>query len=100
MDPTIARAVADYDRLLRDEKELVEEMEDRLFERMRQAKLTFGGRVLCPFVRPNFLSPELYEQVRGVCRGILGAIDKAAERLGPEQLWDRVDLTPEERELM
>jgi hypothetical protein len=100
MDPTVVHAVEDYDRLLKDEKELVEEMEDRLFERMRQAKLTFGGRVLCPFVRPNFLSPELYEQVRGVCRGILGAIDKAVERLGPEQLWDRVDLKPEERELM
>ena len=99
MDPTLARAIEDYDRLLREEKELVAEMEERLFERMRQAKLTFGGRVLCPFLRPNFVSPEVYEEVRGVCRGILGAIDKAATRLGPE-LWDRVDLTPEERELM
>jgi len=99
MDPLIARAVEDYDRLLKDEKELVEEMEDRLFERMRQAKLTFGGRVLCPFLRPNFVSPEVYEQVRVVCRGILGAIEKAEARLGTE-LWDRVDLTPEERELM
>jgi len=100
MDPATARAVEDYDRLLRDEKELVEEMEDRLFERMRQAKLTFGGRLLCPFVRPNFVSPEVYDEVRGVCHGILAAIDKAAERLGPEELWDRVDLTAPERELM
>jgi uncharacterized circularly permuted ATP-grasp superfamily protein len=99
MDPAIAGAVEDYDRLLRDEKELVEEMDDRLFERMRQAKLTFGGRVLCPFLRPNFVSPELYGQVRGVCRGIFRAIEKAESRLGPE-LWDRVDLTPGERELM
>ena len=99
MDPVITRAVEDYDRLLKDEKELVEEMEDRLFERMRQAKLTFGGRVLCPFLRPNFVSPEVYEEVRGVCRGIMGAIEKAESRLGTA-LWDRVDLTPEERELM
>jgi hypothetical protein len=99
MDPTVARAVEDYDRLLDQEKELVADMEERLFERMRQAKLTFGGRVLCPFLRPNFVSPEVYEQVRGVCRAILGAIDKAAARLGPE-LWDRVDLTAAERELM
>jgi len=99
MDPTVARAVEDYDRLLEQEKELVAEMEEGLFERMRQAKLTFGGRVLCPFLRPNFVSPEVYEQVRGVCRGILGAIEKAAARLGPE-LWDRVDLTAGERELM
>jgi uncharacterized circularly permuted ATP-grasp superfamily protein len=99
MDALIARAVEDYDRLLKDEKELVEEMDERLFERMRQAKLTFGGRVLCPFLRPNFVSPDVYDEVRGVCRGIIGAIDKAEARLGPE-LWDRVDLTPEERELM
>jgi hypothetical protein len=99
MDPTVARAVEDYDRLLQEEKELVAEMEERLFERMRQAKLTFGGRVLCPFLRPNFVSPEVYEQVRGVCRGILGAVEKAAARLGTG-FWDRVDLTPPERELM
>jgi len=99
MDPTITRVVSDYDRLLRDEKALVEEMEDGLFERMRQAKLTFGGRMLCPFLRPNFVSPEVYEQVRGVCRAILGAIEKVEARLGTE-LWDRVDLTAEERELM
>jgi hypothetical protein len=99
MDPLIARAVEDYDRLLQDEKELVEEVDDRLFERMRQAKLTFGGRVLCPFLRPNFVSPAVYEEVRGVCRGILGAVAKVEETLGTE-LWDRVDLTPEERELM
>lgn len=99
MDPVISRAVEDYDRLLQDEKELVEEIDDRLFERMRQARLTFGGRVLCPFLRPNFVSPAVYEEVRGVCRGILGAIAKVEERLGTE-LWDRVDLTREERELM
>jgi uncharacterized circularly permuted ATP-grasp superfamily protein len=99
MDPAVAEAVEDYDRLLRDEKELIEEMDERLFERMRQAKLTFGGRVLCPFLRPNFISPEVYGQVRGVCRGIFRAIEKAESRLGPE-LWDRVDLTPGERELM
>jgi uncharacterized circularly permuted ATP-grasp superfamily protein len=99
MDPLIARAVEDYDRLLQDEKELVEEVDDRLFERMRQAKLTFGGRVLCPFLRPNFVSPAVYEEVRGVCRGIMGAIATVEEKLGTE-LWDRVDLTPEERELM
>jgi len=99
MDPVVSRAVEDYDRLLKDEKELVEEMEDRLFERMRQAKLTFGGRILCPFLRPNFVSPEVYAEVQGVCRGILGAIDTLEARLGPE-LWERVDLTPGERELM
>jgi hypothetical protein len=29
-----------------------------LAERMRQARLTFGGRLLCPFLRPFFLGPS------------------------------------------
>jgi hypothetical protein len=98
MDEATRRAVDDYHRLLRDDRALVEELEQRFFDRMREAKLTFGGRVLCPFLRPNFVSPAVYEEIRGVCRGIFRAIEKAEERLG-EGLWDRVDLTPEEREL-
>jgi hypothetical protein len=98
MDPATRRAADDYHALLRDDRGLVEELEQRFFERMRQAKLTFGGRVLCPFLRPNFVSPAVYEEIRGVCRGIFGAIEKAEERLG-QGLWDRVDMTPEEREL-
>jgi len=98
MDPATRRAADDYHALLRDDRALVEELEQRFFDRMRQAKLTFGGRVLCPFLRPNFVSPAVYEEIRGVCRGIFRAIEKVEERLGPE-LWDRVDLTAEEREL-
>ena len=98
MDPATRRAADDYHALLRDDRALAEELEERFFDRMRQAKLTFGGRVLCPFLRPNFVSPAVYEQIRGVCRGIFRAIEKVEERLGTG-LWDRVDLTAEEREL-
>jgi hypothetical protein len=57
VDPLAARAAEDYHHLLRDDKALVEELEARFFERMRQARLTFGGRVLCAFPRPNFVAP-------------------------------------------
>jgi hypothetical protein len=99
MDPLTARAVEDYHALLRDEAALLQELEQRFFERMRESKLTFGGRVLCPFLRPNLVSPTVYEQIRGVCRRIFQAIEKAEARLGTD-LWDRVDLTPAERELV
>jgi hypothetical protein len=99
MDPLTARAIDDYHRLLRDDAALAQEVEERFLDRVRDARLTFGGRVLCPFPRPNFVSPAVYEQIRGVCRGIFGAIEKAEARLG-EGLWDRVDVTPEERELV
>ncbi len=99
VDDLTARAAGDYHQLLRDERALVQELEERLFERMRQARLTFGGRVLCPFLRPNLVSPAAYDEIRAVCRGVFRAIEKVEERLG-EELWDRVDLTPEERELV
>jgi len=98
MDEATRRAADDYHRLLRDDRGLVQELEQRFEGRMREAKLTFGGRILCPFLRPNFVSPAVYEEIRGVCRGIFRAIEKAEERLG-QGLWDRVDMTPEEREL-
>ena len=99
MDPLALRAADEYHKLLRDEKGLVQEMEVRFFDKMRAAQLTFGGRVLCPFLRPNFVSPRDYEEIRGVCRAIFAAIEKVEARLGPE-LLDRVDVTPEERDLV
>ncbi len=99
MDPLTARAIDDYHRLLRDDVALRQEIEERFLDRIRAARLTFGGRVLCPFPRPNLVSQAVYEQIRGVCRGIFRAIEKAEARLG-EGLWDRVDVTPEERELV
>src|SRR5438105_4595885 len=99
VDPLTARAAEEYHRLLRDEKGLVDELEERFFERIRQARLMFGGRVLCAFPRPNFVSPAAYEAIRGVCRQIFRAVEKVEARLG-EELWDRVDLTAEERELV
>ena len=99
MDPVTERAIADYDKLLKDEKALAQELQERFYERMRHARLTFGGRVLCPFLRPHFVSPDVYAQVRAVCRGIFRAIEKVESVLGPE-LWSRVDLTPAETELV
>src|ERR1700730_18281518 len=43
---------------------------DQFFERLRNAKLTFGDRVHCPFLRPFFLSPEDEPRVRVVAETI------------------------------
>jgi len=99
MDPVSERAVAEYHALLREDRALADDVEERFFARMAERKLTFGGRPLCSFARPNLVSRGVYEQISGVCRGIFGAIEKVERALGPE-LWDRVDLLPEERELV
>jgi hypothetical protein len=97
-DRVSERAVAEYHALLRDDRALAEELEERFFARMRERRLTFGGRWLCSFPRPNLVSTHVYEQIRDVCRGIFRAVEKVEQTLGPE-LWDRVDLLPAEREL-
>jgi hypothetical protein len=94
----VAEAVAFYDRLLKEDPDLEQELAGRFEQRMRRAGLTFGGRILCPFLRPNFVSPDLYDEVRAVCAAVFRAIERAEEHLGRE-LWQRVDLTPEEARL-
>ena len=99
MDPTSARAIAEYHALLRDEAGLAQELEEGFIARMRERELTFGGRVFCSFPRPNLVSAPVYHEIREACRGIFGAIEKVEAALGRE-LWDRVGLLPEERELV
>jgi hypothetical protein len=94
----LAEAVLHYDRLLKEDPDLEPELAGRFEERMRRAGLTFGGRILCPFLRPNFVSPELYQEVRAVCAAVFRAIERAEDHLGRE-LWRMVDLTPAETEL-
>jgi uncharacterized circularly permuted ATP-grasp superfamily protein len=71
-----------------------------LFKRMRQAKLTFGERVHCPFLRPFFLSPADEERVREVAE----TIADFGERIGTAALEDghlfaQLHLRPEEERL-
>jgi hypothetical protein len=99
VDPVTERAIADYHALLRDDAALREELEANFLERMRASGITFGGRVFCSFPRPNLVSAGVYEEIRGVCRGIFRAIEKVERALG-EGLWDLVDLQREERELV
>src|SRR5258708_13178838 len=92
MDPAADQAIRDYHALLRDEKGLAQELEERFFDRMRKANLTFGGRLLCSFPRPNLVSPPVYDQIRGVCRRIFRAIENwAASRC--RTLWHPTHLT-------
>jgi len=56
-----------------------------LFKKMRKAKLTFGDRVHCPFLRPFFLSHEDEERVRTVAE----TIAELGERVATAALDDR-----------
>lgn len=55
-----------WHKLLRQELQHSPEFTEQFYETLRAAKLTFGNRVHCPFLRPFFLSPEDEHRVRVV----------------------------------
>ena len=72
-----------------------------LFKRMRRARLTFGNRVHCPFLRPFFLSPEDEERVRTVAETIADLGERITNAaLGDKQLLAQFHLREEEERLV
>jgi hypothetical protein len=70
------------------------------FARLRAAKLTFGDRVHCPFLRPFFLSPEDEQRVRVVAETIADLGERVVSAaLEDEGLFAQLHLRPEEERL-
>ena len=73
---------------------------DQFFQRLRDAKLTFGDRVHCPFLRPFFLSPEDEQRVRIVAETIAALGERVvAAALEDRALFAQFRLRPEEERL-
>src|SRR3989442_12302278 len=73
---------------------------EELFKRLRKAKLTFGDRVHCPFLRPFFLSPEDEQRVRTVAETIAELGERVATAaLEDKHLLAQFHLRPEEERL-
>src|SRR6267378_1802425 len=74
---------------------------DQFFERLRKAKLTFGDRVHCPFLRPFFLSPEDEQRVRNVAETMAELGERVATAaLGNAELLGQFHLRDEELRLV
>ena len=70
------------------------------FKRMRKARLTFGDRVHCPFLRPFFLSPEDETRVRTVAETIADLGERiASAALDDKDLFAQLHLREEEERL-
>jgi hypothetical protein len=73
---------------------------DQFFERLRTAKLTFGDRVHCPFLRPFFLSPEDEQRVRIVAESVAALGERVvAAALEDRALFAQFHLRSEEERL-
>src|SRR5437016_4947407 len=49
---------------------------EALHERMEDNRLSAGGRLICPFLRPNFISRRQYESLVRTGEALIGAIDR------------------------
>ena len=83
-------AASYWQSLLREDVELSPGFGEELTGRMRGARLTFGGRVHCPFLRPFFIDAADERRVRRVAE----ALAAIGERVTNEALQDPASARP------
>ncbi len=93
-------AVVRYNKLLESGPFHDLEWAEALHQRMESAKLSSGGRLICPFLRPNFISRRQYEGLVKTAEALIGAIDRMEQMvLANPALLARLDLLPAEKML-
>jgi hypothetical protein len=99
--PKFTGNAAEYwDALLRPALENDRAFADNFLMELRAAKLTFGDRVHCPFLRPFFFSPQDEDRVRPVAETIAELGERVAlAALADEKLFAQFHLRPEEARL-
>src|SRR5690242_3164950 len=90
-------AVARYHKLLENQDLVWAEDFQR---RMEDAHLSAGGRLICPFLRPNFITRRQYETLVKTGEVLIGAIDRMEQMvLTTPALLARLELLPAEKML-
>lgn len=73
---------------------------EALHERMESGNLSAGGRLICPFLRPNFISRRQYESLVKTGESLIAAIDRMEQMvLANPTLLSRLELLPAEKML-
>jgi hypothetical protein len=98
---TPADPVEYWDALLRPLVKKSPALAKKFLGQVRAAKLTFGNRVHCPFLRPVFLSPEDEQRVRRVAEAIAVMAERlTSAALEDPALFEQFHLRPEEERLV
>lgn len=90
-------AIARYHKLLENQDLAWAEDFQR---RMEDAHLSAGGRLICPFLRPNFITRRQYESLVKTGESLISAIDRMEQMvLATPGLLARLELLPAEKML-
>jgi uncharacterized circularly permuted ATP-grasp superfamily protein len=93
-------AVAKYNKLLESGPLRDLAWVEALHEKMESARLSSAGRLICPFLRPNFISRRQYESLVKTGESLIGAIDRMEQMvLSNPVLLSRLELLPAEKML-
>jgi uncharacterized circularly permuted ATP-grasp superfamily protein len=73
---------------------------DDLHKKMEEEHLSAGGRLICPFLRPNFITRRQYETLVRTSEALISAIDRMQRMvLSSPSLLARMHLLPAEKML-
>jgi hypothetical protein len=93
-------AVARYNKLLETGPYRDLAWAEALHQRMETANLSAGGLLVCPFLRPNFISRRQYEALVKTGESLIAAIDRMERMvLANPALLARLELLPAEKML-
>jgi uncharacterized circularly permuted ATP-grasp superfamily protein len=93
-------AVARYNKLLESGPYRDLSWAEALHQRMESGNLSAGGRLVCPFLRPSFISRRQYESLVKTGEALIGAIDRMEQMvLTNPALLARLELLPAEKML-
>jgi hypothetical protein len=94
-------AVREYNALIEREPQLLGESRDFLEAKMKEVRLVFGGRMLTPYLRPHFVSPDEWRRITSACEAVWSAIEKVGRAAPADPLMlAQIGLTEGERELV
>jgi uncharacterized circularly permuted ATP-grasp superfamily protein len=93
-------AIARYHRILESEPYRDLRWVKNLQEQMEARQLSAGGRLLCPFLRPNFVTQKQYDSLVKTGEALVSAVDRMLKMaLASPQLLSRMQLFPAEKML-
>jgi hypothetical protein len=93
-------AIARYHRILESEPYRDLRWVKNLQDEMEVRQLSAGGRLLCPFLRPNFVTQKQYDNLVKTGEALISAVDRMLRMaLGSPQLLSRMQLFPAEKML-
>ncbi len=83
-------AIARYHRILESEPYRDLRWVKNLQEQMEARQLSAGGRLLCPFLRPNFVTQKQYDNLVKTGEALISAVDRMLQlALASPQLLSR-----------